>query len=440
MNGNANSRIGTISSALSTDYYQLSMISSYLREGIAARKVVFDLFVRSLPGDWKYLIVCGIDETRQKIGRLHLDPQRIEYLRDVLKLDPILVDWLSRFRFTGKIRHVTEGTVVFAGEPIMTVEGTLAECQLIETLALATINYQTLIASKASRIVRAAAGRPVVDFGLRRAPGIEAGLRASRAAWIAGAVATSNVEAGFQCGIPVTGTHAHSFVLAHSSELEAFRAWCRQHPGGTTLLIDTYNIAKGAENAARCHREGHKVTGVRIDSGDLIEQSKLVRGILDAAGMQDTKIVVSNDLNEHKIAALVASKAPIDVFGVGTDMVTARPEAALGGVYKLVEIDGIPKAKTSSGKATYPGLKQIWRKRDVDVVGLAGESIQGEKLLGTIPKYGVSRPTLPEIRRKLEAVLPRLADGRKVEFSPSLQTRNAQAVAWAQAAQQEVDL
>lgn len=345
---------------LTTDLYQLTMADAYLRGGMADKRATFDLFVRSLPRGWSYFIACGVEEAVDALHDLAFYSDEINFLRKQ-GFSADFCDYLMDFRFRGTVRGLREGTPFFPHEPVLEVTGNIIEAQIVETLLLNIINYQTLIASKAKRIVEAARPGNVVDFGLRRAPGSEAGVLAARAAFIAGAVATSNVEAGKRYGIPVKGTHAHSYVMAHETELEAFKAWCAAWPNGTTLLIDTYDLEGGARNVVRVVESGCKVDAVRIDSGDLAEGASLVRSIFDKAGLPDIKILVSGDLNEHKIAPLKA--APIDGYGVGTEMVTARPEAALGGVYKLVDVDGRPCIKKSRGKETWPGTKQVWRYR-----------------------------------------------------------------------------
>ena len=263
-------------------------------------------------------------------------------------------------------------------------------------MLLNLINYQTLVCSKASRIVEVAKPSSVVDFGLRRAPGPEAGIRAARAAYIAGAVGTSNVEAAKRFGIPVSGTMAHSFVMAHTNELNAFRAWCKAYPEGTTLLIDTYNVVQGARNACQVVREGAALKAVRIDSGDFADNTYRVRAILNDAGLEHVHIIVSGDMNEEKIRAL--KRAPIDGFGVGTEMVTARPEAALSGVYKLVEVDGRPCIKLSSGKKTLPGRKQVWRCEAYDILGKADDVERGRPLLENLMVNGKRLHSLPSLR------------------------------------------
>lgn len=352
---------------LCTDFYQLTMAQAYLHEwdakGVRQKRATFDLFVRSMPPGWTYLIACGIDEALVALRDVQFTEEDIAYLRKHPSMTEEFLDYLRSWRFEGDVAGVAEGTPIFPNEPILEVSGDIIETQLVETMLLSIINYQTLIASKASRIVAAADPLPVIDFGLRRAPGLEAGIRAARAAFIAGVTATSNVEAGRRYGIPVKGTHAHSYVMAHDSEYEAFVTWCRAQREPTTLLIDTYDVERGAANVVRAVKNGCRVSAVRIDSGDLVENAQKARAIFSAGGMGEMRIILSGDLNEQKITDLRRSCAPVDGFGVGTEMVTARPEAALGGVYKLVELDGKPRIKMSPGKATWPGRKQVWRCR-----------------------------------------------------------------------------
>lgn len=346
--------------ALATDLYQLTMGDGYLRSGMRNKHAVFDLFVRSLPKGWGYMVACGIEESLRILRDLQFTGDQIAYLKKTGKVSDQFLDYLYGFRFTGNVRGVLDGSIVYPNEPILEVSGPLIEVQMVETILLTIINYQTLVATKASRIVQAAKGKQIVDFGLRRAPGPEAGLRASRAAFIAGVKSTSNVQAGFDFGMNISGTHAHAFVLAFPSELEAFRAWCATHDN-TALLVDTYDIERGIRNVITVAKETGKVRAIRLDSGDFDAGSRLARFILDQNGLQDVKIIVSGDMNEYKIKDL--ADCPIDIFGVGTDMVTGRPDATLGGVYKLVEIDGMPKIKIAEGKKTRPGAKQVWRYR-----------------------------------------------------------------------------
>ncbi len=352
--------------ALTTDLYQINMCNTYRKLGIHKKHAVFDMFVRSLPENYEYLIACGIDEAIDTIKNIRFTKDDIDFLRNKVNISKECANEFKKFKFGGTIRAVPEGTIVYANEPIIEVSGTIFECQLIETILLSIVNYQTLIASKASRIVSAANGKQVLaEFGLRRAPGPEAGIRASRAAYIGGFNSTSNVEAGRLYDIPISGTMAHSFVMALSNnscdEIISFRDWCSNN-SNTTLLIDTYDVIGGINNVVQIMNGGYKVSAIRIDSGNLVENTKIARAILDSHGFNNVKIVVSNDLNEYKIAELIKSGAPIDAFGIGTDLVTARPEAALGGVYKLVEFDGKPKMKKSANKQTIPFEKNLFRE------------------------------------------------------------------------------
>lgn len=438
---------------LTTDLYQLTMAAAYLKSGMADRQATFDLFVRSLPRGWNYLIACGVEEALEVLADFRFLYDEISFLR-AQGFDHDFCDYLMDFRFRGRVRGLPEGTPFFPNEPILEVTGNIIEAQVVETILLSLINYQTLIASKASRVVEAARPAQVVDFGLRRAPGPEAGIRAARAAYIAGVAATSNVEAGRIFNIPIKGTHAHSFIMSHETELDAFKAWCAAFPKGTSLLIDTYDVEEGARNVVRAVESGCKVTAVRIDSGDLAENAKLVRSILDSARLSNIEIIVSGDLNEERITALKG--APIDGYGVGTEMVTARPEAALGGVYKLVEVDGRPTVKLSRGKETWPGKKQIWRYTGsdasvpcVDVLAAEGEdcpvvflSNPGEwmPLMETFMENGMilsdRRPFLSESRRRCGSMVAQLPEAVKsgerkdtLFVSPAIQEKRDRAVA-----------
>lgn len=407
--------------ALTTDLYQLTMAQGYIRAGMAEKRAVFDLFVRSLPKGWSYLLACGLDEALSCLENFQFNGQHTNYLvKNGFSRE--FCDYLLDFRFRGNVRAVAEGTPIFPNEPLLEVQGNVVEAQIVETLLLSILNYQTLICTKASRIVEAADPLPITDFGLRRAPGPEAGIRASRAAYIAGAAGTSDVEAGRRYGIPISGTMAHSWVMLFPNELDAFRAWCKAYPEGTTLLIDTYDVDRGARNACQVVREGAALKAVRIDSGDFSDNAFRVRGILNDAGLEHVRIVVSGDMNEDKIRALktMSPRPPIDAFGVGTDMVTARPESALGGVYKLVEADGRPCIKLSSGKLTWPGQKQIWRFTDSstathDVLSAFEENFSkqgGRPLLGTVMVDGkrigtsLSVSAIRDYRREQTGFLP----------------------------------
>jgi len=376
---------------LSTDLYQLTMGAAYWRSqktGLAT----FELFVRRLPERRSYLVTAGLAQALEYLCELRFTREETDYLRGLpifAGVEREYFDYLEEIRFGGDVWAVPEGTVVFAGEPILRVTAPLIEAQMVETYLLATINFQTSIATKAARMVEAAGGRSIQEFGARRCHGFEAAVLAARAAWIGGCVGTSNVEAGYRFGIPVYGTAAHSFTMAFAQEIDAFRAFFDVFGEQTTLLLDTYDTIRAAHMTTEF---GPSLHGVRLDSGDLGELSVEVRAILDQAGMPSTRIMASGDLNEETIARLVEAGAPIDLFGVGTELSTSRDEPALGGVYKLVEIQSndhaMPKMKLSREKATYPLRKQIWRQTDEqghwteDVVGGMDEKeIPGTPLL-----------------------------------------------------------
>jgi len=401
-----------MSRALITDLYQITMLAAYYDKGMHEERSTFELFVRKLPENRNYLIAAGLEQAVEYLTDLHFEKEDIEYLKglDQFKhVKPEFWNYLANFRFTGNLRAVPEGTYIFPEEPILSIEGPTAEVQLVETYLLSVINFQTMIATKASRIVQAARGKPVIDFGTRRAHGPEAGVYAARAAYIGGCAGTSNVEAGRLFNIPVSGTMAHSWVMKHSDEAQAFQDYAKVFPDHTIALIDTYDVEQGARNALSLE---DKLKGVRIDSGDLLENSKLVRKILDEAGLKNTKIFVSGDLNEYKIYELMRNSAPIDGFGVGTELVTSKDAPTLGGVYKLVADESGPKMKTSEGKRTLPGEKQVYRVyKDIhisllepryDIISLNDEPID-------VPELH-AMPLLEEIMK----------DGRLIKPRPSI--------------------
>jgi nicotinate phosphoribosyltransferase len=318
---------------LTTDLYELAMAAAYFDNGINQR-AVFDLFIRRLPERRSYLIAAGLEQALDYLSTLSFTADQIEYLREHSSFQNAsaeFFDYLSRFRFTGDVWAMPEGTAVFAMEPLLRVNAPIIEAQIIETFLLSTINFQTMIASKASRIVRAAEGRSVIEFGTRRAHGTEAGLFAARAAYIGACVGTSNVEAGHLFGIPTFGTLAHSFIMSFDREDDAFRAFLKVFPKTATVLVDTYDTIRAVKRLARDF--GPAIQAVRLDSGDLLELSKQVRQILDDAGMTGTKIFASGDLNEYKIADLISRGAQIDSFGVGTELATSYDAPDLSGVY-----------------------------------------------------------------------------------------------------------
>ncbi|RME20423.1 MAG: nicotinate phosphoribosyltransferase, partial [Deltaproteobacteria bacterium] len=375
-----------MSEALKTDLYELTMLAAYHRAGHNPL-ATFELFARRLPTNRGYLVFAGLEQALSFLEEFSFSPEDIDYLRGLPAFAGAaegFFDMLAGLRFTGDVWAVPEGTAVFAGEPLLRVTAPLWEAQIVETWLLSAIHLQTLVASKAARVVDAARELAVFDFGSRRAHGPEAGLFAARASYIGGCSGTSNCEAGRRFGIPVAGTMAHSYVMSFPSEREAFQNYLALHPGGTTLLVDTYDIVEAAKLAASL---GPACKAVRIDSGDLAQLAVKVRKALDDAGRKDVRIILSGNLNEYRIEKLLKARAPVDAFGVGTEMVVSADAPALDLVYKLVETDGRPVAKRSRGKSTVGGRKQVWRTFDKrgrmlrDCVGLDGERLPGEQLL-----------------------------------------------------------
>ena len=367
---------------LLVDLYELTMADSYLRHGLN-QEATFDLFVRELPPRRNFLVAAGLESVLDYLEHLRFSPEALEYLESLKLFSQEFLDYLEEFRFTGDVWAVPEGEVVFPPEPLLELKAPRIEAQIVETFLLNQINFQTMIASKAARVVLAARGRAVVDFSPRRDHGVDAALKAARSSYLAGCAGTSNVLAGQVYGIPVYGTMAHSYVMSFEDELSAFRAFAQDFPQNVILLIDTYDTLQGARHAVEVARElapqGVRVKGVRIDSGDLARLSREVRRILDEAGLADVQILLSGDLNEYKIERLLREGAAADAFGVGTEMGTSYDAPALGGVYKLVEDARGYRIKLSAGKATLPGRKQIWRacgedgRMCHDVLALADE-------------------------------------------------------------------
>jgi len=413
--------------SLLTDLYELTMAAGYCNAGLAERTATFELSIRRLPENRDFVVAAGLPQAIEYLEGLSFDSAEIEYLRTVSQLARASASFFERlasFRFEGDVWAVAEGTPLFAGEPVMTVRGPLWQAQIAETFLLSMISFQTLIATKAARIVEAAAGRGVVEFGTRRAQSPEAGVLAGRAAYVGGCLGTSNVLTGFRYGVPVYGTAAHSWVLAFPDELEAQRALQKLLGAGTIYLIDTYDTLEGTRKAASL---GRPLWGVRLDSGDLGSLAREVRRVLDGAGLSDAKIMVSGDLNEHKIAALVEAGAPIDAFGVGTELATSADAPALSAIYKMVEIEegGATRytAKFSEDKPTLPGAKQIFRRGDHDVVALAEERMEGEPLLSPLMTGGRVIGPLPDAaaaRAHAAQSLTRVGRPRRVEFSRAL--------------------
>ena len=368
--------------ALSTDFYELTMIAGYHAAGLTA-PATFELYVRELPANRPFLIAAGLEQALDYLEHLRFSKDDISYLRSLPALQGVrpefFDEYLPQFRFNGDVWAIDEGTPVFPPAPLLQVTAALPEAQLAETALLALVAFQTSVASRAVRIVDAAAGRSVVEFGSRRAHGLEAGVFAARAAFLGGCDATSNVDASRRFDIPVSGTMAHSWVTAFPDELSAFRAYADVFGDHTVALLDTYDTAAAARAVAA---SGLRPRAVRLDSGDVIALSKEVRAILDAAGLPDTAIFVSGDLDEWRVDQIVSAGAPVDAFGVGAALSTSSDAPSLGAIYKLVEIERagamVPIMKRSPGKHSYPGRKQVWRVFDhetaiEDVIGLASE-------------------------------------------------------------------
>lgn len=384
-------------SGLLVDLYELTMGESYLAEGMADREATFSLFFRTLPPGWGYALAAGLEEGLRYLAELRFSDEDLAFLERTGKFSARFLRRLSSFRFSGNVRALPEGTPVFPEEPLLEVSGPLLEAQLAETMLLNLVHLQTLIASKASRAVDAAAGRTLVDFSLRRTHGPDAGLAAARASYLAGFDATSNVLAGQRCAIPIAGTMAHSYIESFESETEAFRAFMRVYPDDAVLLVDTYDTPEGVRRAVTVARElevsGHRLRGVRLDSGDVGPLSRVARELLDDAGFHDAVVFVSGGLDEREIARLVGEGAPIGGFGVGTKMGVSADAPFLDVAYKLVEIDGRPVLKLSTGKASLPGRKEVWRMREGsvashDVLGLYGGECEGEPLLLEVMRAG----------------------------------------------------
>ncbi|MCP4253080.1 MAG: nicotinate phosphoribosyltransferase [Candidatus Scalindua sp.] len=407
---------------MATDLYQLTMVAGYFERDINY-KSTFELFVRDLPEKRSYLIAAGLEQTIHYLRNLKFTSEYLKYLKNLpvfKNVGKAFFEYLRDFRFRGDLHAVPEGTVFFAKEPIIRVTASIIEAQIIETYLLSMINYQTLIASKASRVVHAAGSREVIDFGTRRAHGPQAGILAARACYIGGCVGTSNVLAACELGMPPIGTIAHSWVMAYDDEYESFQDFHKVFPDNTILLIDTFDTIKGAKLAAKI---GKKLKGVRLDSGNITLLSKRVRKILDDAGLQQVKITASGDLNEYKISKMLAKGACIDSFGVGTEMVTSKDTPALGGVYKLVEQEQggrlIPKMKFSKEKETLPSKKQVYRfcnkNRLIkkDIIGLVDEEFDTEELLQPVMKRGklvYKIPSVKQIQKTAEKNISRLPE------------------------------
>jgi nicotinate phosphoribosyltransferase len=409
-------------SALLTDLYQLNMLQAYLDRG-ETKTAVFEFFVRKLPAHRSFLIAAGLEQVLQYLETLRFAPDELDWLAKTGRFSKDFIDYLADFRFGGDVHAMPEGTVFFADEPILRVTAALPEAQLIETRVINLLQFQSMIASKAARMVLAAPGKLLVDFGFRRAHGAEAGLMAARASYIAGFAGTATVLADKEFGIPIFGTMAHSYIQVHDDELEAFDDFARARPNNLTLLIDTYDTEAAAHKvvtlAPRLKAAGIKINAVRLDSGDLVALSQAVRRILDEGGLREVAIFASGGLDENELASLVQAGAPIDGFGVGTSLTTSSDAPVLDCVYKLQEYAGVARRKRSTGKATWPGRKQVWRRFGADgrmagdVLSVEDDEQPGESLIEAVMRTGrrLGPPrTLAEIRARAARELERLPE------------------------------
>lgn len=411
--------------ALVTDLYQLTMLQAYWHEGMTG-EATFDLFVRRLPDHRNYLLFCGLESALDYLEQFRFTEADLAYLGTLPQFRAGFLDWLRDFRFTGSVRAIAEGSVVFPTEPLMQVTAPIAEAQLAETFLLNQVTSQTVIGTKAARVVRAAQGRPVADFGMRRAHGTDAAVKGARAMHIAGVGATSNVAAGHAFGLPVTGTMAHAYIEAHEDERSALEAFAELYPE-TTLLVDTYDTLEGVGRViemAEAMGDGFRVGAIRLDSGDLVELAREARRRLDASGLGDVKLIASSSLDEYRLTELIAAGAPIDAFGVGTRLATSEDSPTIDSVYKLSAYDGAPRMKLAEEKTTLPGRKQVVRfisesgRLVHDVIGMEGEDLPGEPLLRTVmtngARTGAGRESLETLRaraaRHLDALPERLHD------------------------------
>jgi nicotinate phosphoribosyltransferase len=418
--------------ALLTDLYQLTMAQGYF-ESQRMAPATFSLFVRSYPPNRSYFVSAGLQDVLEFLEQFQIDSAGIDYLRSRRMFTDYFLDFLKGLKFTGDIWAIPEGRLFFKDEPVMEVTAPIVEAQIVETFIINQINFQSLIATKAARCVHAAGGRAVVDFSLRRTHGIDAGMKVARSSYLAGAAGTSNVRAGQHYGIPIVGTIAHSFVSSFEHEIDAFRAFVSSFPNNSTLLIDTYDTLAGARKAVQVAKEmaarGQRLQGVRIDSGDLAKLAVDVRKIFDDAGLTEVKIVGSGGLDEYDLAEFSEAKIPYDSYGVGTKMGVSADAPWSDVAYKLVEYDGRPVLKLSTGKVSSPGKKQVFRVCDEqsqlhkDIIALRSENVAGsEPLLKQVMSAGkitVPLPSLEEIRSVFMSEFARLPEAIKAVRNPS---------------------
>ncbi len=409
-------------SPLTTDLYELNMIQAYLDRDENG-EAVFEFFVRKLPARRGFMLAAGLSDALDYLENLQFSAADIAWLKSTGRFRQNLLDYLARFRFAGDVDAIPEGSVCFPNEPLLRITASLPQAQLVETRLINILHYQTLIASKAARMVLAAPGKVLADFGLRTAHGAEAGLYSARASYIAGFAGAANILAGERYGIPIVGTMAHSFVQVHDDEMTAFENFARSRPDGIILLIDTYDTEAGARKvvalAPKLKADGIAIRGVRIDSGDLTAIARKVRAILDDGGLNDVIILVSGGINEDVLQTMTSEAAPIDGFGIGVNLAASLDVPAFDCAYKLQEYAGIPKRKLSEGKATWPGRKQVWREYDAqgrmagDILSLQTDQQKGEPLLVPVMRAGkriAPSPSLAQIRTRAAADLARLPE------------------------------
>lgn len=401
--------------ALLTDLYQLTMIQAYWKEAMHDTPATFSLFFRQLPPSRRFILACGQQHAAATLSQLHFNAAAIEKLASTGRFDDDFLSWLANWRFSGDIWTVPEGTPLFPHQPLLEVDAPIAEAQLLESLVMNLVQLESVLASKAARIVWAAGNRPVVDFGMRRMHGIDAAVRGVRAYKAAGLSGTSNVLGGLRHDLALNGTMAHSYILAHDDEPSAFRAFARHYPN-TTLLVDTYDTLQGVRHVIDMLRDipDLSVSAIRLDSGDFGQLASEARALLDDAGFSRIKIIASSGLDEHGIAELVAQNAPIDAFGVGTQMGVSADTPVIDLSYKLVEYDAQPRAKHSTGKINLPSRKQVYRRQDTagrytgDTIAQRDETdIAGEPLLRPVVKNGVVDP---DVMSPAQQATSRVAD------------------------------
>lgn len=405
-------------SPLLTDLYQLTMMQAYHDSGMND-EAVFELFFRKLPPERSFLVACGLEQILDYLANLRFSPEDIDYLRADGRFHGRFLASLADFRFTGEVHAMAEGTILFPDEPVIRITAPLPQAQLVETRIINILQFQTMIASKAVRIRQAAPDKILVDYGLRRAHGAEAGIMAARAAYVAGFDGTATVLAGKQFTIPIYGTMAHSFIQAHDSEMEAFRHFALSHPQHAILLLDTYDTVQAAKKVVALAKElkdkNIRIRGVRLDSGDMVSLARKVRDILDEGGLQEVKIFASGNLDEYSLVPFAQANAPVDGFGIGTRMTTSADVPYFDCAYKLVEYKGLGRRKLSSGKTTWPGRKQVFRSHDPhgqmigDTLALAGEDGDGEPLLHSCMAGGRMIGDLPSLAEAREHLRQQLA-------------------------------